>query len=119
MVEIGIGIGLRTGTKETFTFARAHVRDMFGEVGDTLLWFEFIRRTAEYLEMGLESSGGGTVGEEDVGESVGEDAALDGGVEGEGVGSIAAGEEGLAMGGVEGVEGVDVIAFGGVGFECC
>ena len=82
MVKIRVGIGLTPCTKQTFALSRAHVGNVFGEVGDSLLGFEFVGASRKDLEVCLESAGGGAVGEEDVGEAVGEDTGLDRVVEG-------------------------------------
>lgn len=42
MVEISVCVGLGACPEETLAFARAHVGDMFGEVCDSLLGFEFV-----------------------------------------------------------------------------
>lgn len=42
VVEIGVGVGLGAGAEEALTFARTHVGDVFREVGNSLLRFEFV-----------------------------------------------------------------------------
>mmetsp|Transcript_5615 Transcript_5615/g.11571 ORF Transcript_5615/g.11571 Transcript_5615/m.11571 type:complete len:312 (-) Transcript_5615:719-1654(-) len=57
VMKIRVGIGLRARSKQSFSLATAHVRDMLRQVGNSLLGFQFVGAAREYLQMGFKASG--------------------------------------------------------------
>mmetsp|Transcript_46041 Transcript_46041/g.96693 ORF Transcript_46041/g.96693 Transcript_46041/m.96693 type:complete len:210 (+) Transcript_46041:2520-3149(+) len=119
-MKIGVRVGLTSGSEKTFALSAAHVGDVLGQVSDALLGLQLVGASREHLKVGLEATRGRTVGEKDVGETIGKHAGLNLRMERQGRRSVALGArfDGLTVRGVQRIQRIDVIALAGMRFQC-